>query len=122
MKNCIFQIWTTIRLFNDSIDIGTTATFNEICIRSGWSIVLLLVNGCIVGFFIQFLGDNLSVFIPRDKYTNNYCVVLLRLFFGFSIFSGYFISFSYRLLGRWCFTNRLNKITTTLYEFNDILY
>lgn len=44
------QIWTTIWMFSDI----TCTSINEmdICVRSGWSIVLLLVNGCIIGIFI----------------------------------------------------------------------
>lgn len=94
----------------------------DIRIRSGRTSVLLLVDGRVVGIFIQFLGDNLSIRISRNQRTYNYRVVLFGLFCRFSVFDRYSVSFSHRLFGRWCIANGLHEIATALHEFDDILY
>lgn len=84
--------------------------------------MLLLVDGGVVGVLVQFLGDNLSICIPRNQRALNYRVVLFGLFCRFPVFDRYSIPFSHRLLGGRRTANGFHETATTLHEFDDILY
>jgi hypothetical protein len=94
----------------------------DIRFRSGGAIVLLLVNGCVISIFIQFLGHHFSFRIPRDQWWDAADVVLSRLLLGLFISPRYTFSFSHRLSRGWRPANRLNENASALYEFDDLLH
>lgn len=99
-----------------------TVTEMDICVRSSWPFVLLLVYGCVISIFIQFLGHHLSFCLPRDQRRNAARVVLSRLLFRFFISNRYPVPFSYWISRRRSPANRLHKVTTTLHELDNLLH
>lgn len=99
-----------------------TVTKMDICVRSSRPFVLLLVYGCVISIFIQFLGHHLSFCLPRDQRRNASRVVLPRLLLRYFISNRYPVPLSNRIFRRWRIANRLHQITATLHELDNLLH
>lgn len=99
-----------------------TVSKMDFCVRSSRPFVLLLVHGCVVSIFIQFLGHHLSFCLPRDQWRNAPRMVLPRLLLWFFIFNRYPVPLPNRVFRGRRTANRFNQIKATLHELDNILH
>lgn len=118
----ISQTNPSFNLCINNCESSKAVTEMDLCVRSGGTTLLLLVNGCVISIFIQFLGHHISFRIPRNQRRNAPRLVLPRLLLRLFIPNRYTISLSNGISGGWRAANRFNETASTLYEFNNVLY